>query len=105
MTLALLAAAFLLPGCAEAPEETPPRQLPGSSFHYPEELWDAGVEGETVLELHVGGDGGLRPTAVLLSIAASVKRHGLNPWAYLARVLNEWPARRMPTSPICSPAA
>ena len=31
--------------------------------------------------LHLGGDGVLRPTAVLFSIAASAKRHGLNPWA------------------------
>ena len=29
--------------------------------------------------LHLGGDGGLRPTAVLLSIAASVKRRGIDP--------------------------
>ena len=43
--------------------------------------------------LHLGGDGGLKPTAVLLSIAASVKRHGLNPWAYLKHVLTELPAR------------
>jgi hypothetical protein len=44
--------------------------------------------------LHLGGDGGLTPTAVLLSITASVKRHGLNPWAYLKHVLTEVPARR-----------
>jgi hypothetical protein len=44
--------------------------------------------------LHVAGDGGLRPTAVLLSLAASVKRHGVNPWAYLKHVLTELPARR-----------
>ena len=44
--------------------------------------------------LHVGGDGGLRPTAVLLGVAASVKRHGVNPWVYLRRVLTELPARR-----------
>jgi hypothetical protein len=43
--------------------------------------------------LHVGGDGGLRPTAVLLSLAASVKRHGVNPWVYLRDVLTELPAR------------
>jgi transposase len=43
--------------------------------------------------LHVGGDGGLRPTAVLLSMAASVKRSGVNPWAYLKLVLTELPAR------------
>jgi hypothetical protein len=43
--------------------------------------------------LHIGGDGGLRPTAVLLSLAASVKRHGVNPWVYLKHVLTELPAR------------
>ena len=43
--------------------------------------------------LHLGGDGGLTPTAVLLSIAASAKRHGINPWAYLKHVLSELPAR------------
>ncbi len=30
--------------------------------------------------LHIGGDGGLMPAAVLLSVAASVRRHGVNPW-------------------------
>jgi transposase len=43
--------------------------------------------------LHVGADGGLQPSAVLLSIAASVKRHGLNPWAYLTHVLSAMPTR------------
>src|SRR5262249_38700225 len=43
--------------------------------------------------LHLGGDGALQPTAVLLSITASVKRHGLDPWAYLKHVLTELPAR------------
>src|SRR5262245_4260183 len=43
--------------------------------------------------LHLGGDGGLKPTAVLLSICASIKRHGINPWVYLKHVLTELPAR------------
>jgi hypothetical protein len=43
--------------------------------------------------LHLGGDGGLKPTAVLLSIAASVKRERINPWAYLKHVLTELPSR------------
>jgi transposase len=30
--------------------------------------------------LFIGGDGGLRSAAVLLSLTASAKRHGLNPW-------------------------
>ena len=43
--------------------------------------------------LHLDGDGGLRPTAVLLSVTVSVKRHGVNPWAYLKHVLTELPSR------------
>ena len=36
----------------------------------------------------------LRPTAVLLSVAASVRQQGVNPWAYLRHALTELPARR-----------
>ena len=54
---ALLCAPLLVAGCEEAEPVTPPRQLPGSPFHYPEELWDAGVEGETVLRLWVNEEG------------------------------------------------
>lgn len=43
--------------------------------------------------LQIGGDGGLTPTAVLLSIAASARRHRVNPWAFLTHVLKELPAR------------
>ncbi|HMC39646.1 MAG TPA: transposase [Acidimicrobiales bacterium] len=43
--------------------------------------------------LHIGGDGGLQPTAVLLSLAASTKRAGLNPWEYFRFLLTELPAR------------
>src|SRR5262249_15319568 len=42
--------------------------------------------------LHLGGNGGLKPTAVLLSIAASIRRHGLDPWVYLRHVLTVLPA-------------
>jgi periplasmic protein TonB len=56
------AAAVLLPllavaACREEAPETPPRQLSSSPFHYPEELWDAGVEGETVLRIFVSAQG------------------------------------------------
>jgi hypothetical protein len=47
----------------------------------------------------VGGDGGLRPTALLLSIAASVKRHGVNPWVYIKHVLTMLQARRPGANP------
>ena len=50
---------LLAPACAEELPETPPRQLQGSPFHYPEELWDAEVEGETLLRLFVTGEGGV----------------------------------------------
>jgi transposase len=43
--------------------------------------------------LHLGGDGALQPAAVLLSVTASVKRQGINPWEYLKHVLTELPAR------------
>ena len=43
--------------------------------------------------LHLGGDGGLKPMAVLLSVTASVKRHGTDPWVYLKHILTELPAR------------
>lgn len=57
--LAILCAFVLLglSACEEAEPITPPRQMPGSPFHYPEELWDAGVEGETVLRLWVNAEG------------------------------------------------
>jgi periplasmic protein TonB len=56
----VILAAVVVPSataCAETQPEIPPQQLPGSPFHYPEELWDAGVEGETVLEIHVSQTG------------------------------------------------
>jgi transposase len=43
--------------------------------------------------LHLGGDGGMQPAAVLLSMAASAKRHTLNPWEYFKHILTELPAR------------
>lgn len=50
-------ALLILWGCGENLPETPPRQLSGSPFHYPEELWDAGVEGETLVRLFVTTEG------------------------------------------------
>lgn len=48
---------IFLCACGEQVPQTPPRQLSGSPFHYPEELWDAGVEGETVVRLFVTANG------------------------------------------------
>jgi transposase len=43
--------------------------------------------------LHIAGDGGLKSAAVLLSVAASVKRHGISPWAYVRHLLTKSAAR------------
>jgi transposase len=37
--------------------------------------------------LQIAGDGGLHSAAVLLSVAASAKRHSVNPWAYVQHIL------------------
>ena len=39
--------------------------------------------------LFVGGDGGLKTASVLVSLCATVKRHGLNPWLYFRDVLDQ----------------
>jgi hypothetical protein len=44
--------------------------------------------------LQNAGDRGLRSAAVLLSIAASAKRHGVNPWLYVRNLLAESAARK-----------
>jgi periplasmic protein TonB len=46
-----------LVACGGSVEETPPQQLSASTFHYPEELWDAGIEGETLLRVRVNEEG------------------------------------------------
>ena len=43
--------------------------------------------------LQIAGDGGLKSAAVLLSVAASAKRHGVNPWAYVQHILTASAAR------------
>lgn len=39
--------------------------------------------------LFIGGDSGLSSAAVLMSLCANAKRHGLNPWAYLTDLLTQ----------------
>lgn len=55
--LVALLALGSLAACAEPLPETPPRQLSSSPFHYPEDLWDAGVEGQTMLRLFISDRG------------------------------------------------
>jgi len=43
--------------------------------------------------LFVGGDGGLASASVLMSLCASAKRHGLNPWLYLTDALTQLAAK------------
>jgi transposase len=43
--------------------------------------------------LQIAGDGGLKSAAVLLSIAATAKRHGMNPWVYVKHILTASAAR------------
>jgi hypothetical protein len=43
--------------------------------------------------LQIAGDGGLHSAAVLLSVAASAKRHGVNPWVYVKRIFTASAAR------------
>src|SRR3954471_3848348 len=57
-TAAALAATLLLAACERGPvPETPPRQVSESPFQYPEELWDAQVEGQTTLKLFISQQG------------------------------------------------
>ena len=57
-TAAALAALLPLAACERGPvPETPPRQLSASPFQYPEELWDAQVEGQTTLRLFISDHG------------------------------------------------
>jgi hypothetical protein len=43
--------------------------------------------------LQIAGDGGLKSAAVLLSVAASAKRHNVNPWSYVRHILAASAAR------------
>jgi hypothetical protein len=43
--------------------------------------------------LQIAGDGALHSAAVLLSVAASAKQHGVNPWVHVKCVLTASAAR------------
>ena len=82
----------------KSPERLPPRE---PDDHRSSSDIDNAAAGQAIRPLcvgrrnwlHLGGDGGLTPSAVLLSITASVKRQHLDPWAYLRHVLTALPAR------------
>jgi TonB family protein len=92
------AAAALLPLLAGAaacrhdlPPITPPRLVSSAAFLYPEELWDAGVEGQTTLRIFV------TPAGTVDSVRVEVPaKHAAFDSAAVAgsRVLRFEPARR-----------
>ena len=54
----LLLLLTVIVACRGAPEPvTEPRQLGESPFQYPEELWDAGVQGKTTLRVFISAEG------------------------------------------------
>jgi periplasmic protein TonB len=56
--LLALAALATAAACERRPVvETEPVPLTQPAFQYPEELWDAGVEGKTVLRIHINAGG------------------------------------------------
>jgi transposase len=50
--------------------------------------------------LFIGGDAGLPTASVMMSLCASAKRHGLNPWAYLTDVLTRMSAKPTGLTPL-----
>lgn len=58
ISLLALAALATAAACEREPVvETEPVPLAQPAFQYPEELWDAGVEGKTVLRIHINEGG------------------------------------------------
>lgn len=58
MTTLILGAVLLLPACGgDAPIRLPQPMSDNPPIDYPIDLWDAGIEGETMLALHVNADG------------------------------------------------
>ncbi len=56
--LLLLGCAAAAGACERPPlKETPPRLVSEAKFAYPEDLWDARVEGQTTLRIFVAADG------------------------------------------------
>lgn len=55
----LLASGIVIPGllasCVnpELADELPPRQISESPFHYPDELWDQDIHGQTIIKVFV----------------------------------------------------
>ncbi len=54
----ILGAGLLLPACnGDAPTRLPQPMSDNPPIDYPIDLWDAGIEGETMLTLHVNAEG------------------------------------------------
>ena len=51
--------ALLVASACQSPPATPPRLAAPALVQYPEELWDAGAEGTTLLRLYVRADGSI----------------------------------------------
>jgi protein TonB len=64
----VLSAALWLPACSgDGPIRLPQPMSDNPPIDYPVELWDAGIEGETLLTLHVGTEGRVDSVFVDLS--------------------------------------
>ena len=53
----LFGALLFAAACREPAPQVMPRQISESAFHYPQDLWNAYVEGETVLAILVNAEG------------------------------------------------
>lgn len=51
--------ALLVVGACQSPPATSPRLVAPAAVQYPDELWDAGAEGTTLLRLYVRADGAI----------------------------------------------
>jgi protein TonB len=85
-------AASAAAGCRlDLPPITPPRLVSSAAFLYPEELWDAGVEGQTTLRIFVTAGG----TVDSVRVEVPAKHAAFDSAAVAgSRVLRFEPARR-----------
>lgn len=68
LAVALAAAGGLSAGCGgEKPIDQPTPLYGGTAVEYPLEMWDAGIEGETVLRVLVNAEGGVDRVEIIES--------------------------------------